>query len=66
MSIEARHAKEKTTLTTQEKIKAAYLHECRGIAQHVVAEILEVNPGRVATAIKDIREAANKGNGHDV
>jgi DNA-directed RNA polymerase specialized sigma24 family protein len=51
------HVQSDPSLKPRDKIKVAYLHEVRGIAQHVLAEIFEVNPGRVNTAIQDVRKA---------
>jgi hypothetical protein len=47
----------KTSLTPEEKIKAAYLHEIMGVDQHILAAAYGVNPGRVAEAIKTVRSA---------
>jgi hypothetical protein len=49
----------KTALTAREKLKAAYLHEVRGIDQHVLADIFEVNVGRINEAIMEVRKAIN-------
>jgi hypothetical protein len=45
----------KTALTPEEKLKAAYFHDIRGIEQYVLADLFSVNSGRVADAISDIR-----------
>ncbi len=47
----------KRSLTPQEKIKAAYLHEVRGIQQSDIAVAFEVNIGRVNEALMEIRQA---------
>ena len=47
----------KTDLTPREKLKAAYFYLIRGVAQHVLADLFEVNPGRVNEAIEEIRAA---------
>lgn len=54
----ARTSTQKTALTPREKLKAAYLYEIRGIEQHVLADIFEVNVGRINEAIIPIRRAA--------
>lgn len=56
--------KPKTFLTFEEKIKAAYLHFCKGIPIHTIAsDIFDgINQGRPAEACKAI-ERALKGNG---
>jgi hypothetical protein len=51
---------EKTDLTAREKLKAAYFHEIRGVAQHVLADMFEVNIGRINEAIMNIRKAINE------
>jgi predicted XRE-type DNA-binding protein len=48
----------KRALTTQERIKAAYLHCVRGLMQHDIATAFEVNHGRVNEAIQAIVYAA--------
>jgi hypothetical protein len=48
---------EKTDLTPREKVKAIYFHEIRGVAQQVLADMFEVNIGRVNEAIMDIKKA---------
>ena len=47
----------KTQLTPREKLKVAYFHDVRGVAQHVLADMFEVNSGRIAEAIAKVREA---------
>lgn len=49
---------EKTALTPEERIKAAYLHIVRGVSQQDIAVAFEVNSGRVAEAIMAQRMAA--------
>jgi transposase-like protein len=48
----------KTDLTPEEKIRAAYLYECRGVAQQVLADVFGVNQGRINEALTAIRRAA--------
>ena len=48
----------KTDLTTEERIKCAYLHYVRGISQQDLAVAYEVNSGRVAEACTAIALAA--------
>ncbi len=48
----------KSTLTPEEKIKAAAAHDLLGVDLHVLAFIFGVNQGRVAEAITEIRKAA--------
>jgi len=40
------------------KIRAAYLYECRGVAQQVLADVFGVNQGRINEALTAIRRAA--------
>ena len=47
----------KTELTPTEKLKCAYFYLVRGVAQNVLADIFEVNPGRVNEAIESVRFA---------
>jgi hypothetical protein len=49
----------KTSLTFEEKIKAAYLHYCKGIEQQTIAsDIFDgINIGRVNEACKEVRAA---------
>lgn len=47
----------KTELTPREKLKVAYFYLVRGVAQHVLADMFEVNAGRVAEAVEDVRAA---------
>jgi hypothetical protein len=54
---EARGYERKAHLTPEEKIKAAYFHLLRGVAQNVLADLFDVNPGRVAEAVEDVRKA---------
>lgn len=54
---------EKTSLTPEERIKAAYLHIVRGIAQHDVAVAFGVNQGRIAEAVAAIALAAENPKG---
>lgn len=46
----------KTSLTPEEKIKAAYLHMIRGWDQQDIAIAFEVNIGRVNEAVSKIRQ----------
>lgn len=48
---------DKTDLTPRERLKVTYFYEVRGIPQHILAEIFEVNPGRVNEAISKIKVA---------
>lgn len=59
MMTEARHYDRKASLTPEEKLRAAYLHLIRGIAQHVLADVFDVNAGRIAEAVADVRKALN-------
>ena len=54
---ERRGNNHKTALTPKEKLKAAYFYEIRGVAQHVLADMFEVNPGRIAEALEQVRKA---------
>lgn len=54
---EARGYERKAHLTPEEKLKCAYFHLCRGIAQSVMADMYDVNPGRVAAAVDAVRTA---------
>jgi hypothetical protein len=47
----------KASLSPEEKLKAAYLHEVVGLDYHTLTIIFGVNPGRIADAIKDVRLA---------
>ena len=49
--------KDKTALTSEEKLKAAYFHIVRGVDQHVLADMFNVNPGRIAEAVSAVRVA---------
>ncbi len=51
--------KQKTALTFEEKVKAAYLHFYRGIDQHTIAEIVfdGINQGRVNQACTAVERA---------
>src|SRR5262245_51280049 len=53
----ARGFEPKTDLTPHEKIKVAYFHLLRGIAQHTLADMFDVNGGRVAEAVGAVRKA---------
>jgi hypothetical protein len=48
---------QKTSLTPQEKLRAASAHLLDGIDQHKIAFIYGVNPGRVAEAVSSVRHA---------
>lgn len=52
---------QKTELTAKEKIKAAAAYEVYGVPQHALAFIFEVNPGRIAEAITEIRATVTGG-----
>lgn len=58
---EARDYQRKAHLTPEEKLKVAYFHLFRGIAQNVLADLFDVNPARVAEALDDIRKATGWG-----
>jgi hypothetical protein len=47
----------KASLSPEDKLKAAYLHEIVGLDYQTLTIIFGVNPGRIADAIKGIREA---------
>ena len=49
---------EKTALTFEERIKAAYLHYVRGVMMQDIAVAYEVNLGRVSEACYAVRLAA--------
>jgi hypothetical protein len=53
----ARGFEPKGALTPQEKIKVAYFHLLRGVAQQTLADMFDVNGGRVAEAVADVRKA---------
>lgn len=56
MTTKRGHA-DKTALTPREKLKAAYMHDVRGVAQQVLADMFEVNIGRINEAITAVRKA---------
>lgn len=58
--------KAKTNLTPEEKLKAAYLYEVRGVEQHLLADIFGVNAGRIADAVKSVRKAVGMEPGSDL
>lgn len=58
--------KTKTSLTPEEKLKAAYLYEVRGVEQHLLADIFGVNAGRIADAVKSVRKAVGMEPGSDL
>lgn len=47
----------KASLSPEEKLKAAYLHEITGLDYQTLTIIFGVNPGRIADAITAVREA---------
>lgn len=47
----------KASLSPEEKLKAAYLHEIVGLDYQTLTIIFGVNPARIADAIKDVRLA---------
>ena len=53
----------KTTLTPEEKLRAAYAHLISGVDQHVIAALFNVNAGRVSEAISAVRLAIGMGRG---
>ena len=52
---EARDYERKAYLTPEEKLKVAYFHMLRGVAQHVLADMFDVNPARVNDAVASAR-----------
>lgn len=54
---EARGYERKGYLTPEEKLKVAYFHLLRGIAQSVLADMFDVNPGRAAEAVEQVKGA---------
>lgn len=48
----------KTTLTTEEIYKAAYLHHVLGVEQHVLSVAYSVNVGRISEACAAMEYAA--------
>jgi hypothetical protein len=58
---QARNHVEKTQLSPEEKIKVTYFHLIKGIAQHTLADMFDVNIGRVNEAIDAVRQAVSDG-----
>jgi transposase-like protein len=54
---QARGYERKAHLTPEEKLKVAYFYLLRGVAMHVLADMFDVNAGRVADAIREVRTA---------
>jgi hypothetical protein len=54
---EARGYQRKAALTPEEKLKVAYFYLLRGVAMHVLADMFDVNAGRIAGAINTARAA---------
>lgn len=48
----------KTALTPRERIKVAYFYVCKNIPQATLADMFDVNAGRINEAIKAIEKAA--------
>jgi len=48
----------KTTLTTDEIFRAAYLHHVMGVEQHVLSVAFSVNVGRISEACTAMQYAA--------
>ena len=48
----------KTTLTTDEIFRAAYLHHVMGVEQHVLSVAFSVNVGRISEACAAMQYAA--------
>jgi hypothetical protein len=48
---------DKTSLTFEEKITAAWAHYVKKHNQHDIAALMNVNPGRVAEACVAVRDA---------
>ena len=46
----------KTQLTAEEKITVSWAHLVKGVDQHTLAAMYNVNPGRVAEAIAAVRD----------
>ena len=53
----------KTALTPEERITVAWAHYVKGIHQHTLAALFNVNAGRVAEACVAIRTAADNPRG---
>jgi hypothetical protein len=53
----------KTSLTPEERITVAWAHYVKGIHQHTLAAIFNVNAGRVAEACVAVRNAVEGGRG---
>jgi hypothetical protein len=60
---EARGYIPKTALTAEEKLKVAYFYLCKGVAMHTLADMFDVNSGRIAGAV-NIARAAFKFDGY--
>jgi len=54
---EAKGYEAKTSLSPREKLKVGYLYLIRGVPQQVLADIYEVNQGRINEAIDEVRKA---------
>lgn len=54
---EARGYERKGHLTQEERVKAAYFYLIRGISQQVLADMFDVNMGRVSEAVDAVRVA---------
>ncbi|HEX8835381.1 MAG TPA: hypothetical protein VF748_00465 [Candidatus Acidoferrum sp.] len=54
----ARGYERKTDLTPLEQVKVTYFHLCRGVDQHILADVFDVNIGRVNEAIMAVKKAA--------
>ena len=50
-------AEQKTSLTPDERLRAAHAHMINGIDQHHIAALFGVNAGRVAEAVVAVRRA---------
>jgi hypothetical protein len=46
-----------TALEPKQKLIAAYAVLCQGVAQHIMAAVFEVNPGRINEAVQAARTA---------
>ena len=57
MTTKRGHTERERDLTPRERLKAAFLYEIEGIAQHTLAVAFEVNQGRIAEAVAQVRKA---------
>ena len=52
-------------LTFEQKVQAAYLHFCKGLDQHILADVYGVNQGRINEACVAVRRALKPEENHD-